>query len=128
MSVPVVCSDADGLSENVSDGETGFVVPRRDPTAQADKLAILASDADLRRRFGSAGRERALSHFQIADQIRAFENLYSVVIADRASGSGRPTNPDFSPQKLKELRLMVEVSCSTTTYTVRRSSFGRDTV
>ena len=31
MMLPVVCSDAGGLSENVVDGETGFVVPRRDP-------------------------------------------------------------------------------------------------
>ncbi|MCB1032081.1 MAG: glycosyltransferase family 4 protein, partial [Acidimicrobiales bacterium] len=36
--VPVVCSDADGLSENVKHGETGLVVPRRDSGAVADAV------------------------------------------------------------------------------------------
>jgi colanic acid/amylovoran biosynthesis glycosyltransferase len=31
MGLPVVCSDADGLGENVVDGETGFVVTRATP-------------------------------------------------------------------------------------------------
>src|SRR5262249_28366776 len=33
MSLPVVCSDADGLPENVENGKTGYVVPRRNPQA-----------------------------------------------------------------------------------------------
>jgi glycosyltransferase involved in cell wall biosynthesis len=52
MELPVVCSDADGPSENVADGQTGFVVPRRDARALADKLAVLAGNPGLRRRLG----------------------------------------------------------------------------
>jgi colanic acid/amylovoran biosynthesis glycosyltransferase len=76
MALPVVCSDAGGLPENVADGETGFVVPRRDPQALAEKLALLAGDPDLRRRMGMAGRERVLRCFRLEDQISAFERLY----------------------------------------------------
>ena len=39
MGLPVVCSDAGGLPENVEHGVTGFVVPRRDAAAMADRLA-----------------------------------------------------------------------------------------
>ena len=76
MQIPVVTSDADGLSENVKHGITGFVVPRRDPQALADKLMVLAEDTELRTRMGQAGRDRILSKFTLSDQILAFENFY----------------------------------------------------
>jgi colanic acid/amylovoran biosynthesis glycosyltransferase len=81
MELPVVCSDADGLSENVADGQTGFVVPRRDARALADKLAVLADDPDLRRRLGEAGRQRVLTRFQRSDQIAALDHFYRSVLA-----------------------------------------------
>ncbi|MFN2386434.1 MAG: glycosyltransferase family 4 protein [Thermoanaerobaculia bacterium] len=76
MGLPVVCTDAGGLPENVADGETGFVVPRRDPAALAEKLKELARDGALRRRMGEAGRERVLARFRIESQIEAFGHLY----------------------------------------------------
>jgi colanic acid/amylovoran biosynthesis glycosyltransferase len=76
MKLPVVCSDADGLSENVADGVTGFVVARRNDEALAEKLKILAQDSQLRNRMGEAGRERVLKHFCKDDQIQAFVNMY----------------------------------------------------
>jgi colanic acid/amylovoran biosynthesis glycosyltransferase len=54
MGLPVVCSDAGGLPENVEHEVTGFVVGRRDPEGIADRLAELARDASLRRRMGRA--------------------------------------------------------------------------
>ncbi|HEY3862554.1 MAG TPA: glycosyltransferase family 4 protein [Verrucomicrobiae bacterium] len=86
MGLPVVCSDAGGLSENVSDGETGFVTPRRDARALAEKLALLARDPGLRRRMGQAGRKRALERFQLAGQIEAFDRLYRGVLAEGRRG------------------------------------------
>ncbi len=80
MALPVVCSDIGGLPENVADGETGFVVPRRNATALAEKLAVLAREPDLRRRMGEAGRRRVLGHFQINDQISKFERFYRQVL------------------------------------------------
>jgi len=80
MKLPVVCTDAGGLSENVADGETGFVVPRRDPKALAEKLALLAKDPSLRQRMGEAGRKRVLTKFRLDDQITTFESLYRQVL------------------------------------------------
>ena len=84
MRLPVVTSDADGLPENVVNGETGFVVPRRDPAALADKLAVLATQPSLRQQMGEAGRQRVLKQFRLTDQISAFEQLYARV-AKRAT-------------------------------------------
>lgn len=76
MELPVVTSDADGLRENVADGVTGFVVPRRDATALTAALSKLARDPELRRDMGTAGRERVLKAFEVAKEINGFEDLY----------------------------------------------------
>lgn len=75
MKLPVVCTDADGLSENIVNGETGFVVPRRDPQAMAEKL-VLMQDPVYREKIGRQGQERVKSHFRLNDQLMAFEELY----------------------------------------------------
>jgi colanic acid/amylovoran biosynthesis glycosyltransferase len=74
--LPVVCTDADGLGENVDDGCSGFVVPRRDPEALARAIEKLARNAQLRRRFGQAGRQRVLEHFGLPQQVEAFDWFY----------------------------------------------------
>lgn len=74
--VPVVCSDADGLPENVEHEVTGIVVPRRDPRALAEGMARLAGHADLRALMGAAGRERVDRLFRLEDQIDAWARFY----------------------------------------------------
>lgn len=74
--LPVIASDAGGLPENIEDGVTGFVVPRRDPDALAEKIILLAKDPELRRRMGKAGRARALKLYDISAQVQQFMTLY----------------------------------------------------
>lgn len=76
MGLPVVSTDADGLPENIADGETGFIVPRRNPDTMAEKLALLAQDSPLRQQMGTAGRKRVEQHFQLVEQLNAFELFY----------------------------------------------------
>ncbi len=84
MQLPVVSSDADGLSENVADRRTGFVAPRRDPAALADRLADLARDPALRREMGRAGRERVEACFSLPQQIAAFDRFYREMMTRHA--------------------------------------------
>jgi colanic acid/amylovoran biosynthesis glycosyltransferase len=79
--LPVVCTDADGLPENVADGETGFVVPRRQPQALAEKLLLLINNPTLRYEMGQAGRLRVEKYFQLEEQTDAFRHFF-----DRVSG------------------------------------------
>jgi colanic acid/amylovoran biosynthesis glycosyltransferase len=83
MALPVVTSDANGLPENVADGVTGFVVPRRDPQALADKVLLLARDPALRTRLGQAGRERAVTHFNLRNYTPQFLQLYQDLLAPK---------------------------------------------
>ena len=60
---PVVATPVGGTPEVVLDGETGLLVPPRDPRALAAALQRLVDDADLRRRLGEAGKRRAVERF-----------------------------------------------------------------
>jgi colanic acid/amylovoran biosynthesis glycosyltransferase len=77
MALPIVCSDAGGTDENVLDGETGFVVPTRDPHALSEKLVLLSRDPALRAKMGESGRKRVMTHFRFEDQIALWDRFLS---------------------------------------------------
>lgn len=81
MELPVVTSDSGGLRENVDDGVTGFVVPRRNPEAMTAQILLLARDPGLRNTMGAAGRSRALARFDLNAQAAAFVQLYRELAA-----------------------------------------------
>jgi glycosyltransferase involved in cell wall biosynthesis len=60
---PVVATNVGGLRDLVVDGETGILVPPRDPPALRAALERLLADRELRHRLGAAGRERAGRQF-----------------------------------------------------------------
>ncbi|GAA4285697.1 glycosyltransferase [Georgenia daeguensis] len=63
---PLVGSAVGGLLDSVADGETGLLVPPRDPDALAGALGELLRDPERRRRFGVAARRRALDRYSWA--------------------------------------------------------------
>jgi colanic acid/amylovoran biosynthesis glycosyltransferase len=77
--VPVVATDCGGVSEAVTDGVEGFVVPPRDPEALAAALMRVWREPELRKRMGQAGRRTVTSRFTLARQIDEFHALYSEV-------------------------------------------------
>ena len=60
---PVVAGDVGGLRDLVVHEETGLLVPPGDVEALRAALQRLLGDAELRRRFGEAGRTRIAEHF-----------------------------------------------------------------
>ena len=75
---PVVAGDVGGLRDLVVHEETGLLVPPGDVEALRTALHRLLGDADLRRRFGEAGRARIAEHFtwqRFGDEtLRAYED------------------------------------------------------
>lgn len=79
MALPVVTTNADGLSENIEDGKTGFVVPVYDAVALADKLEWCYKHRAALPEMGKAGVERVRKHFMIEEQVKKFEEFYMKV-------------------------------------------------
>jgi starch synthase len=61
--LPVVASAIEAIPEIVSAGETGLLVPPRDPAALADACAALLADPARARQLGEAGRRRVAERF-----------------------------------------------------------------
>jgi glycosyltransferase involved in cell wall biosynthesis len=70
---PLVATDIPGCREAVVHGQTGFLVPPGNPTALAAAVKQLIDSPELRARFGSAGRERAVQKF--ADSVICAQTL-----------------------------------------------------
>jgi glycosyltransferase involved in cell wall biosynthesis len=66
---PVVSTRLAGIPELVVDGETGVLVSPGDTIALASGLEQMLRDADLRLRYGRAGRARIEQHFRIEQTV-----------------------------------------------------------
>jgi len=78
---PVVATPVGGTPELVTDGETGLLVPPRDPKALAAALQRLLDDAELSRRLGEAGRRRVEERFSLDAMNRRVLQIYDEVVA-----------------------------------------------
>ncbi len=94
---PVVSTTIAGIPESVIDGETGWLVSPHDSGALAESLARL-SDPALRARFGSAGRARMTSEFNVAKTIEPLVQLFEQCLA-RSPISSSSTPPDSDAKK-----------------------------
>jgi glycosyltransferase involved in cell wall biosynthesis len=82
--VPCVSTDVGDCRALV--GDTGVVVPPRQPQAMADGwLSILERPAEARQALGAAARARVEAHFDIATVARQYETLYDELATPPAS-------------------------------------------
>jgi glycosyltransferase involved in cell wall biosynthesis len=83
--LPVVATDVDGVREAVTDGVTGFLVPRQDTRTLRDRIGLLLNDAALRARLGAAGRRIYEREFTVAAMLRKIEAVYLSAIPQSES-------------------------------------------
>lgn len=74
LGLPCVITDYPGADEVLEDGVTGFIVPRDNAAALAEKLLTLAKDKDLARKLGEAARKESC-RYQAENIIGAWRNV-----------------------------------------------------
>jgi glycosyltransferase involved in cell wall biosynthesis len=79
--LPVIATDVDGITEQISHGKTGFLVPHRDAKSVAHSINTLVSNAELRFEFGDAARRLFLQEFTLERMIDRVGALYEDVLA-----------------------------------------------
>ena len=79
-SVPAIGTNHAGIPEAIRDGETGVIVPERDPEALAGGMLKLLGSADLRHLMGAAARRLAEARFDASRQSAALEDRYDAVL------------------------------------------------
>jgi len=80
---PVVATQVGGIPEVVADGETGILVPPRDPGALAGAICVLLEDRERAREMGIAGRKQVERLFGIETMVAKTEVLYEELIGEK---------------------------------------------
>ena len=81
---PMVATHVGGNGEVIVQGETGYLVPTRDPAAFADALARLASSPEMMTRFGRAGHKRVHTMFSVSRMVARTESVYLDLVGSGA--------------------------------------------
>lgn len=77
--LPIVATQVSAIPEVVQHGETGLLIPPRDPSAIAEALTMLLRDRALRRHMGLMGEDRLERHFSAARMAEATRDFYHTV-------------------------------------------------
>jgi glycosyltransferase involved in cell wall biosynthesis len=77
--LPVVATCVGGVGEAVTQGETGVLVPPREPGVLADALVELTRDAGARAQMGTRAHQVASERFSEPAMLAAYERLYAQV-------------------------------------------------
>lgn len=76
--LPAVATDVGGNAEVVRDGETGLLAPARDDAALAVAMhRLMAMPPETRAELGRRGRAHVLKHYDMAELIKIWIDLYA---------------------------------------------------
>jgi len=89
----VVTTDVGGIGELVQDGETGVMVPQRDPAAITEAVCELLADPRKRRRLSLLARRSVRRNF---DQ-RTIAARYATVLSNASERVDFSLSPPFEP-------------------------------
>lgn len=84
MGKPVVATAVGGVPSVVIDGETGRLVPPKEPAALATAILDVLGDPEKMASFGKGGRELVEEKYGLARMIERYEALYRDVIGGAA--------------------------------------------
>ncbi|HJU65599.1 MAG TPA: glycosyltransferase family 4 protein, partial [Gemmatimonadaceae bacterium] len=74
--LPVVATNTAGMTEIITSGESGLIIPVEDITSLLNGMRTLVDDPALRRRFGSALRQTVERRFLVSRYVSDFEHTY----------------------------------------------------
>ena len=87
--LPLVASDVGGIPDVVVDGETGLLVPEKDPAALARAFERLASDPALRAKVAEGAKQRCAEFFSWDRVVANLVAVYERVLSGEGSAAAR---------------------------------------
>lgn len=83
--LPVISTTISGIPELIDHGKTGLLVPERNAEALANALLFLATNPEVGRRLGPAGRVKILNEFDLQKNTKALAQLFQRELATHRS-------------------------------------------
>lgn len=79
---PVVATNCGGVSEMISEGESGFLVPVSDPGALSKKILYMLTNRDRMKSMGKKALEEVSRRYSAKKYAAQFEELYKTTLID----------------------------------------------
>jgi glycosyltransferase involved in cell wall biosynthesis len=73
--LPIITTDAGGITDLIVNNDTGIIVPQKDPEALANQIEHLLSHPEIRKSLGMNANKKAGKMFDLDTNIRELENL-----------------------------------------------------
>jgi glycosyltransferase involved in cell wall biosynthesis len=81
VETPVIATDLEGMPELITDGETGLLVPPRNPDALAQAMLRVLENPARAKAMARAGRKRVETEFSLTAKLDRTEALYARLVA-----------------------------------------------
>lgn len=86
---PMVATRVGGNAELIAEGETGFLVPPRDPAAIANAVLCILEDPALAKAMGHQARVRIAQRFSVEAMVKSTERLYGEALESGRAARGQ---------------------------------------
>ncbi len=83
VETPVIGTSLEGIPELITDGETGLLVPPRNPDALAQAILRVVENPTRAKAMARAGRKRVETQFSTAVKVERTETLYRRLLDER---------------------------------------------
>lgn len=98
MEIPCVATRITGVPELIRDGVDGLLIAPSSVEELAEAIATLMDDPELRRRLGSAGRERVMEKYDLAHNTAQLANIMRCRMAQADFGKIAVAQPITQPE------------------------------
>ncbi|HEV3165921.1 MAG TPA: glycosyltransferase [Isosphaeraceae bacterium] len=82
---PLIATDVAAAREQIDHGETGLIVPERDPKAIVEAVRELRNDKDRAVQMGREARRRVVERFNFPRMMREYESFYDRVLNSKTA-------------------------------------------
>ena len=87
--LPVIATDVGGNADLVTMGETGTIVPAADSEAMAQEIVRLATQPNVAKNMGTAGRSKIEQQFSMEAMVAAYQGTYDKLLHRTGASSQR---------------------------------------
>ena len=82
MAKPIIATNIDGITEQITNEENGILVPPRDPDALAKAVIRVLADKEGGKTMGLAAREKVEQEFSVEKMVAETEKIYMSLLKD----------------------------------------------
>jgi glycosyltransferase involved in cell wall biosynthesis len=82
LGLPAVGTRVDGTAELIEEGQSGLLVPARDPAALAEAVVRVLTEPELARRLGAAASRRIRTHYDARAMAEKTARVYDEIVSE----------------------------------------------